>query len=198
MSELDETIRIAGRAVTIVRDAGNVSTFMYSDKTGQIIGKRKTEPYFDYEVAAWLPSDSTVVSGDLILQGSIYHLVMSVDKDYTGDDLQRYSCMLYECNSVVSIYGYNAVSKELDTLIKSSVNCLVTQVRASAQKEDKNIAIKGYGGKRQPFQCFMRDSEGLTNISRIVDQYSRSFKVNKQFDMFIANGIVQTQIIWEG
>lgn len=198
MSELDETIRIAGRSTTIVRDAGNVGTFMYSDKTGLIIGKRKSEPYFDYEVAAWLPSDSTVVSGDLILQGSTYYLVMSVDQDYIGDDLQRYSCMLYECNSVVSLYSYNDISRQHDTLVKAGVNCLITQVRASAQKEDKNIAIKGYGGKRQPFQYFMRDSEGLTNISTIVDQDNRSFKVNKQFDIFIADGIVQTQVIWEG
>lgn len=197
MSEVDETIRLAGRSSVIIRAGGNVNTFMYSDKTGQIIGKRKPDPYFDYELAAWFPSDSSIVEGDLVLQDSKYYLVMSVDKDYLDEDIQKYTCMLYECNSLVSIYEYNSVSKKYDSLIKDNVSCLITQVRAKEHIEDKSMVVKQYRGRRIPYQLFIRNNEGLTNTSIIVDQDNRRFRIGKQFDMLITSGIIQTEVLWE-
>ena len=195
MSLSDETIRLSGRIVTIVRAAGNVTTYMAAAELGNLVGKRKPDPFYDYEVGMIFPSDSTIVEGDLILEGSIYYLAMSVSPTYLGADLQYYHGMLYKCNSVISIYGYDSVTKKPDDLIKADVQCLITQVRAQSQDEDKNIVDRNYRGKLKPFQIFMRYTEGLTNVSAIVDQDSRRFRVNKQFDVFVASGIVQAQVI---
>lgn len=197
MSLSDEAIRLSGRVVTIVRSGANVTTFMAAAELGNIVGKRKPDPFYDYEVGMMFPSDSTIVEGDLILENSNYYLAMSVAETYLGSDLQYYRGMLYRCNSVVSIYGYDSNTKKPDNLIKANVQCLITQVRAQNQEEDKALTVKNYRGKNKPFQIFMRDTEGLLNTSVIIDQGNRNFRVNKQFDVFVASGIVQTQMILE-
>lgn len=196
MSILDETIRISGRTVTLVRIAGDVTTYMRDSQT-VLAGKRRIDPLSDFEVGAMFPSDSGIVSGDLVYDTVTYYLAMSVLSRKVWDELLCYDAMLYKCNSLVSIYYYNSSSKKPDLLIQENVPCLITQVRAPEWNEDKVAMAKSYKGKLQPFQVYMQDAQGLTNTSYIKDASGRHYRVSKDFDIFIAEGIIQCQALWE-
>lgn len=191
MSNQNEAIRLAGRAVTILRTGGNVSTYMYDAELGDLPGKRRPDPFFDFEVGMLFPTDSTITEGDLIQAGSEYFLTMSVAEKRLGNILRSYRGMLYRCNAVVSIKNFSGSS------IATGVHCLITQARVREQDEDKALIERRNKGRTQPFQLFMRDSEGLIKTSYIEDASSRRFRVSKQFDPFIAGGIVQAELMWE-
>lgn len=197
MSLIDENIRLSGRPATIIRSTGSVSTFMTAEVTGMEAGRRRLDPLQDFETAVMMPSDSGIVTGDLILLGSEYYLAMAAESKFYSSDMEYLRGLLYKCNSIVSIYYFNTTSKKYDTLHKSSIHCLITQVRAQAGVEDKSLIVKEYRGKSQPFQVFMKESDGLTSECIIVDQGNRRFRVSKDFDVFIADGISQSQCMWE-
>ena len=197
MSEFDETIRIGGKSATIIRTPTNITTYIMNDVTGMLVGKRRPDPMTDYENGFILPSDCGVVNGDLLLADSKYYLVMSLQAEKPFGELSFYRGMLYECNSLVSIYSYSTTTKKHSVLVKADVSCLITQVRAQAMNDDKAMAIREYRGKIQPFQVFMQSSAGLTKDHIIVDQNNRRFRVAKDFDPFITENILQTQVLWE-
>lgn len=197
MSLMDETIRLVGKPATIIRDSGNIETYMLSQEIGLIVGKRKPDPYFDYEHGFMFQPDSGIVSGDLVLSDNVYYLVMSISNEMPFGQLLYYRGMLYECNSLITIYSYSSITKKHSVTFKSDVRCLITQVRSQEWNDDKASVIKGYRGRTQPFQVFMRASEGLTKDHIIVDQSSRRYRIAKDFDPFIADGILQTQCLWE-
>lgn len=197
MSLVDDTIRLSGRPVTIIRNTGSVSTFMTGEITGTGAGRRRLDPFLDYETAVMIPSDAGIITGDLALSDSEYYLCMAVEKKFYASDMEYYRGLLYKCNSVVSIYYFDTTSKKYDSLHKANVHCLITQVKAQAGMEDKALIIREYRGKSQPFQVFMRESEGLKSECVIVDQDSRRYRVSKDFDVFIADSIAQTQCMWE-
>jgi hypothetical protein len=196
MSILDETIRISGRTVTLIRIAGDVTTYMRDSQT-VLAGKRRIDPLSDFEVGAMFPSDSGIVSGDLVYDTVTNYLAMSVLPRKVWDELLCYDVMLYKCNSLVSIYSYSAVYQKTNLLVKADVPCLITQVRAPEWNEDKVAMAKTYKGKLQPFQVFMQDGNGLTNTSYIKDAAGRHYRISKDFDIFIAEGVIQCQALWE-
>lgn len=199
MSLMDETIRLDMRKqdVTIPRSTVTMSTYMVAENTGQDAGKRRLDPFLSYETFARFPSDSTIVPGDKIISGSISYLVMAIEPKYDGGEINYYRATMYKCNSTVSIYYYNESSKKHNTLYTSGVKCLITQVRAQEWLEDKALAMRPYQGKQQPFQVFAQDICGINAECILVDQDSRRYRVSKESDVFVADGILQAQLMWE-
>lgn len=201
MSLVDETIRLDARkqSITILRESGNISSYMVSEVTGIDTGKRRLDPFYDFETFARMPSDSGIVSGDMGQSGNDYYLVMAIESKWLADEIGFYRCTLYKCNSTVSVYYFNNTTKKHDTLHKSNVRCLITQVRAREWDEDKALAVRQYRGRQQPFQLFVQESSGIVSgvDCIVVDQSNRRFRVSKEIDVFIAGGISQAQIIWE-
>lgn len=182
-----------GRSVSIIRTAANVASFMWIPDKRQ----RALDPYTDHIFTAWMPIESGVLPGDLLLYDSEYYLAMARNKQEQFGEDEYYRTVLYKCNSTVSINTYNASTEKFDTLIRSGVRCLITQTPGMELEEDKTIAMAPYHGRTQPFQVFMRSTEGLTNQSVLVDQSGRNFRINKDVDLFIENGIVRAEVMWE-
>jgi hypothetical protein len=198
-SLIDESIRLDTRArgVTIIRGSGNINTYMVSEITGN--DRSKVDPYYDFESSAKLPSDCGIVSGDLIQCGDDYYLVMAIEEKWCCDELGFYKCTLYKCNSLVSVYYFNSATKEHDVLHKSNVRCLITQVRAQEWDNDKSLIIKQFRGRSSPFQVFAQSNSGIIpgKDCVLIDQADRRFRTNKDFDVFIADNISQTQVMLE-
>jgi hypothetical protein len=185
---------------TIIRTTGNVATKMIGEETGIDTGRRRIDPLLDFEVFAKMPAESGVVMGDLILSNDVYYLVMALEpKMYMGTP-GFYKASLYECNSIVTIYAYGDVSKKLDTSFKADVRCLITTSRNLRDvPDDKAVINRRFRGSSAPFFLYMRSSEGLLSDGShmVVDQDSRRFRLYKQFDYFIANGILRAGVTWE-
>lgn len=194
---LNTEITLAGIPIQIIRDAGNVNTYMFYGALGRIAGKYRATPDDTYQNGYYLPTNCGAVSGDLILADGEYYLLVSIEKVFDNGTLACYKGMLYKCNSVVTIKSFNTTTKKHDTVKKSNVRCLITQVRAQEWNDDKAMVVKEYRGKTQPFQVFMRASEGLTKDDIIIDQDNHRFRIGKDFDVFTSDGITQTQVVWE-
>lgn len=200
MSIFDETIRLDPRAqdITIIR-ATNVESYMIAEATGIDAGRRRLDPFFDFEYMAKLPSDSNIVTGEIIKGSNDYFLVMATEGKMFEEALGFYKCNLYKCNSIISVYYFNQTTKKYDILHKSGIHCLITQVRAQEWDEDKTLVIRQYRGRQQPFQIFTKSDSGIIKDMGciLIDQDNRRFRVNKESDMFIASGISQCEILWE-
>lgn len=199
MTILDEIIATDPRkqAVTIIRTV-NIETYMVAELTGVESGKRRLDPYFDFENFAKFPSDSGVVSGDLILCGSLYYLAMAIEeKRFVDEEISGYRVTLYKCNSVISDYRLDITTRKPTVLQKSGIHCLITQVRAQAWDEDKATMLRQYRGRQQPFQVFAQAASGISVESILVDQSTRRFRVSKESDVFISENILQAEILWE-
>ena len=200
MSFIDEDIRLAGRPATIIRDAGNISTYATAESTGQDAGRRRLDPNFGFDYTFKFMTDSGIASGDLVVINSEYYLVITLEPKYVFGDLEYYRGTLYKCNSVVSIYYLNNTTKKYDTLHKADVQCLIAPVRAREWDEDKAIIMpnRGYRGQTQPFQVLARSSDGiLTEGCIIKDASDRRFRVNKESNPFLSDGVFLSEIEWE-
>lgn len=194
---LDREIKLAGMPVTIIRVVENIETYVYYGHLGHVAGKTRGDPKDVFQAGYYLPTDCEAASGDLLFIDNDYYLLMSFEKVFNNGILTCYRGMLFKCNSIVSIYYFNSSTGEHSILHRSGVHCLITQVRAQDVPDDKALAIREYRGKQTPFQIYMRDSEGLKKEAVLKDQDGRRYKVFKDFDFFVADGITQTQILWE-
>lgn len=199
MSIVDEDIRIAGLAASIIRTPSNISTYVMAEITGSEAGRRRLEPALSFDHSFRFMTNSGIVTGDLVSIGTNYFLVMALEPKNIHGILEYYRGTLYKCNSVVTIYGFNSTTQKDDLVIKQNVRCLITQVRAQEWDTDKALALpnRTYRGRTQPFQVYMRASEGLTVKHYFKDQSGRNFRVSKDFDVFISEGILQTEAMWE-
>lgn len=192
MSQLG-VLREVGRSISIVRSPSNVASFMWIPDRRQ----RSLDPYSDFSFVAWLPIESGAVPGDLVIYDSEYYLVMARNKQEQFGESEYYRAVLYKCNSTVTIKVYNDATEKFDTTVGTGIHCLITQTPGMELEEDKTLVTATYHGRMQPFQVFMRTSEGLTNQSILTDQAGRNFRINKDFDLFIENGIVRAEVMWE-
>ena len=175
----------------------SIITYMVAEETGLDAGRRRLDPFFDFETAVKLPPDCGILPGDLIKTGDTYFLVMSLEDKWLMEQRGYYKGLLYRCNSVISIYYFNSTTGKYDTLHKSGIHCLITQVRARAMNEDKAYIVSGYQGKTQPFQIFAQSVSGIKSGCVLIDQDNRRFRISKDFDPFITDSILQTQCMWE-
>lgn len=203
MSLIDETIRLDVRKqdASIIRDGATVdSTYMVAEATGMDAGRRRLDPFYDYESFARFPSDADLVSGDMVLSDSVYYLVMAIEQKKCEDEIGYYRATLYKCNAIVSIYYFNTTTKKHDTLHASNVYCLITPARALQDwDEDRALINRQYRGRQAPFLLFAQDESGIvSNIDCVViDASSRRFRVSKEVDVFATDGISQCQVLWE-
>lgn len=196
MSTLDETIRLAGRAVTLIRSGGNVSTYMYYTTTGRVAGKSKLNLADDHEGGFLFPSDSSVVAGDLVLAGTDYYLVVALADIVVFGEAWGYKGMLYKCNSVITVQHWNSVT-DLFEDYKADVHSFIIHEGEQAWAEDKSLLRPTkYRGKRKPFTLYAQTSSGINSNSVIIDQELRKFRVSKDHDPFAADGILITQVLW--
>lgn len=196
---LNEHIRMAGDPATIVRDAGNVSTHIYFEAIGtSVAGRRRLEPDRQHEAGYLFPTDSGVVSGDLVLLNDIYYLVMSLTEKRVHGFFVAYRGMLFRCNSEISVYYFNPATSKADTLHKSGVRCLITQSFVKEWPDDTEMVFDRYRSSSEPFWLYTQEGAGIKKEGCvIVDQDGRRFRVGKEGDPFITEGILQSQVFWE-
>lgn len=207
MSLVDETIRLDIRKqdASIIRNGAVVAppggtTYMVAEATGMDAGRRRLDPFYDYESFARFPSVAALIAGDIVLSDSIYYLVMALEQKICEGENGYFRATLYKCNAIVSVYYFNTTTKKHDTLHASSVNCLITPARALQEwDEDRALINRQYRGRQAPFLLFAQDESGIvSNIDCVViDASNRRLRVSKEVDVFVADGISQCQVLWE-
>ena len=193
---LNEEIRLAGAEIEIVRDDGNLYTYMYYGHVGKMAGKYRSNPDDIHQAGYYLPTDSGVKSGDLIKSFDDYYIVASLVSVNMYGDIACYKGMLFRCNSEVSVYYYDSTAKKHDTLHKAGVRCLITQSRVGQGWQDDKSFVMDYKGRSQPFSLYAQALSGVNKECKIVDSYGRVFRTSKDMDVFIIDGVIQTQILW--
>lgn len=198
-SVTDESIFQSGIAATILRTPNNIATYVTKEITGADAGRRQLDPLLDFFTAFKFMTDSTITTGDLVLIENDYYLVMAIEERMSFGEIEDYKGTCYKCNSVISIYSTHPTTGKDTVLVKENVHCLITQVRSQEWDTDRALALpnRSYRGAQQPFQVYLKASEGLNKTHSIVDQAGRRFKVGKDFDVFIADNIAQTEVLWE-
>ncbi len=198
MSITDYTIRQAGRPANILRSTGTIKTHMMAEATGMSAGKRRADPFTDYEHTFWLPSDTDIVTGEMIFSDGKYYLALSVETKYRFGSVEYYRGMLYECNSLISIFSFSKISKKHDSLVQSGVRCLLTQGRVQDVPSDgAAISARVVPGKDTPLYVYLRNIDGLEKDHIFVDGDGRRFRVSDRVDVFSAGGISSFMVVWE-
>jgi len=199
VSIVDQIIKhdIRRQTITIVRTSA--ISYGVVEITGLDTGRRRLDPAFDFEYIIRMPSDSGVIAGDMLLINNGYYLVMAVERKIFLWTLGLYKMTTYKCNSIVSIFFYDATTKQYTNKTAAGVHCLITQARATEWPTDKAVITPQYRGRHQPFQLYIQDSSGIVSGADciIVDQESRRFRISKQVDVFVADGISRTEVLWE-
>lgn len=195
MSLFDETVRLSGRPATIIRTPLSLATFIVDDMYGKT-SKEQLNPYRDYEFVFRFRADSGITYGEMVTIGVDYYLAMAIKEEWLFGNLEYFKVKLFKCNSLVSIYYFNTTTKRFDTLHGSGVHCLIT-TDSGNMSYDQGLAVKGYAGKGNPLQIYMRSSEGLSSDCVLVDQANRRYKVSKNFDIYVTDNVAQTNISLE-
>jgi hypothetical protein len=201
MNIMSESIRLDLRkqTIAIVRTPKNLAAYGIIEATGMDVGRRRLDPYFDFEFSARMPSDCGVVAGDMLIVGSDYYMVMGIEPKQIIAEVGYFKMSVFKCNTIVDIYTFTIGTNNYTTLAKSNVHCLITQVRANEWSEDKALLVPKYRGRQQPFQLYVQASSGIVSgyDCVLVDSAGRRFRISKNIDVFISDGISQTQIMWE-
>lgn len=184
MSSVDDVLATVGEAVTILRGAGNVSTFfyIYPPKTISML----------HGVDAMLPTTSGILGGDLIQHGSIYYLVVGVYQDKRAGEFFNYKVRLLKCNSVVTLRTQNSTTKQFANAT-TGVRCLIAS-GGDSSLEDKSQIISRYNGRDNFYDCYLQASVGLTKNNLLVDGAGKVFRVSEELDSFFASGIIRAKI----
>ena len=178
MPGIDETIEAIGLAATIVRAAGDVSTYIYIDP------KLKSAPY-DYK--SWMMTDSTVVSGDLILMSGYHYLVVGVSKDERVGEFFKYNVRLFRCNHVISVNIYDRPNRKF-TSVKTDIPCLVVD-KGIAQITDKGLIIPGFSGTDESFTLYCQPN-GITEENVLQDENGNSLRPAGVISPYFTDGLV--------
>ena len=194
-SMVDDTIRMSGSPMTVIRSAGNLSSYLWEGT----MNRKGLVPLKAYERFYLIPSDSGIVEGDLVQKGSELFLVMSLAREDLHGDLQCFQGTLYKCNSVVTVKKYNSGTQALD-VFQSGVNCLITRALSgpglSPPDNDQATVIPAFKGRDKVFFLIAQSASGIDKTSSILDAAGRSFRVSDDFDPFIVNGILQAEVVW--
>lgn len=189
MSAVDDVIKTVGIACTLIRTGGNVSTFFYANP------KDNWSSGVPYERSVMMPTDSSIVSGDIVSQGSDYYLAVNTLEDRRAGEFFYYRVRMYKCNSLVTIRSQNPTTK-LFVDSSTNVQCLITQL-SSETSEDKSIVVPQYSGRDKLFNCFMPSSKNLNKNQILVDASGRQFRVTENMDPLYAVGVVRAMVKWE-
>lgn len=194
MSFVDETIRLAGRAIKV---DGNDS-YATDEETGQDAGKNRLDPLSDYEVALRVQSDSGIVEGSLLIDKDLSNLLaIVVEPKRLMGVVQYYRVKAYRCNSVVKVYGFNKATNNHSTLLVSDVPCLIIKTLISRTWKDDAAIATSMGGNLGSYQIFAQASSGIKKDSVLVDASNRRFRLKKEFDIFFSLGILSSEVTIE-
>jgi len=194
---LDETIRMAGVSATIIRSSGNISTYMRQDATGMLAGKRYIKPENEYVKGFLIPSDSGVVVGDYIQSSGINYLVMAIDPIDLCDGLDGYRGTLYQCNEVVSVYGLDAITAKPNDLLSSNTPILISPTERGVSESDSGQINGKWGQKEIVYSVFMQAGQGGETAMSLIDSASRRLRVLKNYDPFVASGLIKISVVLE-
>lgn len=185
-SPVDEVIRSVGLACTIVRTSGNVSTYFY------INPGKSWKDAAPYARDGMMPTDSGVVSGDLIQYGSEYYLVVAILDDRRAGEFFFHKIRLFKCNNTITIKSYDAATKAfIDS--KTGVPCLIVDGRASVMS-DRGIMVPGYTGKDLSYYLYAQDGAGISKNSIMVDLAGRHLRALDSINYYFAGGLVEVGV----
>lgn len=189
-SLIDDTIKMAGRPITILRAAGNLSSFFWNGT----FNRKGLEPPRSYERFFLIPSDSGIVTGDLIQDGTDFYLVMSLSREGEFGETWAFQGTLFKTNSVVSLNKY-ATGTQIFSQTKTGVNCLITRAHAFRGAEDDMAVLSSRSGRGSLWTLYARTSEGIDKGHTITDQDARDWRVTADSDPSLAGGIFTADIM---
>lgn len=191
MSLVNDTIKLAGHPMTIIRAAGNIASYFWKGT----MQRRGLEPKSSYERFYLIPSDSGIVAGDLIQHGLIYYLVMSLSLEGEFAEPLCLQGTLYLCNSLVAVRQYNSGSK---AFIDSATNVrALIIVEGWTGENDRNVAVQASRISNRSYTVYAQKVAGIGKASMIVDQDSRRFRVSDDINPVLAGGITTARMMIE-
>jgi hypothetical protein len=179
-----------GEPCTIVRDTGDVATYVYFKPVS------RWQERSPFERNALIPADSGIAEGDLVLHRSDYYLVINNQEDRRGEDYYDNIVRLYKCNAVVTLRTMNATTKDFEDSV-TGINCLITPTREDAPEDMTHILSTSrsrYRGTDILFNCYMQSIVGLTNQAILVDGAGNQLRVTDDIDPYLANGITRAMV----
>ena len=191
MSIVDDTIKLAGSVMTIIRTPTNVSSYCWKGT----MSRRGLEPKSAFERFFLIPSDAGIVEGDLVLIGGDYHLVMSISTEGEFGETWCYQGTLYKCNSVITVRQYNSGTKAFITSA-TNIHCLITN-EGWWGENDRNVAVQASRISSRAFTVYAQALAGIGKKSMIIDQASMRFRVSDDIDPITTNGITTIRMLLE-
>ena len=174
-----------GIPTTIIRSAGNVSTYV------DISAKVKLN--YSYELLASFPASSGVVAGDLILASGIYYLIPYVIKDEFKGRIFSIKTRLFTCNRTVSISAQDATTKKFG-VTKTDVHCLVVDQNNVMVESDLGVAVPGMRGTKDiSYFLYMQTIPELTKNSMFMDG-TRKLRITGNLNPYYAAGITEVPV----
>jgi len=195
VSLIDDTIKMAGSKMSVIRTPSNLSSW-FREGT---MSKKGLEPSKSYERFFLIPTDSGVVEGDLIQNGSEFFLVMSLAKQESFGEFLAYQGTLYKCNSIVTVRKFNS-STDAFADAATGVNCVIARALAgpglTPAKDDVNTAVSWMKGLGKIFNLFIQNSATVDKNSLIIDASGRQFRISSDSDPFVTNGVLSAEVVW--
>lgn len=187
---LDDLIQQVGIEATIVRDAGNVDTYVYIDPRI----KNTSFNTMPFERQAMLATTAGIVEGDLLLAGGDYYLVISAIKDQRAGEYWADKARLFRCNHTVSIKAYNETTKQF-AVTKSNVPCLiVSQSDRMRIATDRGVVLPTYKGQDADYGLFIQASSGVDKNSRMVDENNYPLSVCANINPYFVKGLLDVPV----
>jgi len=186
VGSVDEVLKSVGEPVTIIRTGGNVSTYLYINPKGSF---ERSAPY---ERNCMMPTDSGVISGDLIQHGSDYYLVVNLFEDRRVGEFFDYKARLFKCNTTVAVKAYNSMTKAFAN-VKTGVPCLIIDSNAYLMS-DRGVTVPGYSGRDDVYYLYAQSGAGIDKNSILVDAASNHFRATDNINAFFASGVVEVPV----
>lgn len=181
---LDLLIKKYSKSLTLKRASGDVGTFGYivSTKLNDIQNRSNL-----YDLI--IVSDSGIVVGDVVYDGSRYYLTVTVADKTKQGNTAYIACMLLHCNVSVDIKRYVG---GILTTVKSGVRCLLTKSRLDTLDDDAVYRKDRARGDQPVTYIYMSSTETLKKGDLIVDG-SISLKVLNDLSLYTVKGLIEAQ-----
>jgi hypothetical protein len=167
------------------------------EETGGDSGKRRVDAATDFEFFAKFPSTTVFSTGYMLLVDGVYYLIMAIEKKMYQQAVAYYRASLYECNATVNIVSFNDATNVYDTVNDTAIPCLIAPGGGSVG-EDRSYVIPGYSGRKNAYRLFIQAYQELLPGDKFLqDQDGRRWRLSKDFDYWLSNGVIRTMIVPE-
>ena len=188
MSKVDLAIQKVGLATSIIRTGGNVDTYT-------LIKPKAKVQSTAYDFEAWLPTDSTVVVGDLLrvtfALKTIDYLVVNAVEDERAGQFFKYNARVIKCNHTITVKDYDSTTQTF-TNTATGVPCLIVD-GGTLQMSDKGVVLPGFGGTDGTYYLYCQPNS-IDRKSAIVDENNRNLKISGNINPYFADGLIEIPV----